>query len=96
MLLSKQKSLRTFLSGKESMGELSSRRALTTERIVDLRSNLKSAEKLIRGNACVYMTGSFGRGEASAHSDLDLFILGKGYGRDRTVGKRKSKLSRLN
>lgn len=77
------------------MGQLSSRRILTTQRITDLRSNLKSAEKLVRGNACVYMTGSFGRGEASAHSDLDLFILGKGYGRDGPDGKRKSKLSRL-
>jgi len=32
---------------------------------------------LAKGKACVYATGSFGRGEASSHSDLDLFIVGK-------------------
>jgi predicted nucleotidyltransferase len=30
------------------------------------------------GKGCVYVTGSFGRNEASEHSDLDLFIVGKG------------------
>ena len=41
------------------------------------------------------MTGSFGRGEASAYSDLDLFVLGKAEGRPRREGKRRSKLARL-
>jgi hypothetical protein len=41
------------------------------------------------------MTGSFGRGEASAYSDLDLFILGQGYGQPKWEGKRESKLRRL-
>jgi hypothetical protein len=38
---------------------------------------LNAAEVLAAGKACVYATGSFGRCEASIHSDLDLFILGK-------------------
>ncbi|MGA8501610.1 MAG: nucleotidyltransferase domain-containing protein [Candidatus Sulfotelmatobacter sp.] len=36
------------------------------------------AEQLCGDTACVYMTGSFGRGEASSHSDLDVFIVGLG------------------
>lgn len=36
------------------------------------------AEKLCGDRACVYATGSFSRGEASEHSDLDVFIAGNG------------------
>lgn len=32
---------------------------------------------MVAGKACVYATGSFGRGDASSHSDLDLFIVGR-------------------
>jgi predicted nucleotidyltransferase len=39
-----------------------------------LRERLKSSEQIVKSKACVYATGSFGRGEASMHSDLDLFI----------------------
>ena len=40
------------------------------------------------GKACVYVTGSFGRAEASPHSDLDLFIVGlTGHGSEETSGK---------
>ena len=77
------------------MGELSNRRGFSAQKIEQLRSGLKSAEKLIAGNACVYVTGSFGRGEASSHSDLDLFIIGKGKGRRIDGVRRPSKLSRL-
>ena len=47
------------------------------------------------GKACVYMTGSFGRGEASKYSDLDLFIVGRGNGKPTRDGKPGSELSRL-
>lgn len=61
------------------MGEiLERRRAETTQRIGELRKLLDDAEKLCGDKACVYATGSFGRREASRHSDLDLFIVGKG------------------
>jgi predicted nucleotidyltransferase len=60
------------------MGEiLERRRKETAERIAKLRVELKDAEKLCSKVACVYMTGSFSRGEANRHSDLDLFIVGK-------------------
>lgn len=59
------------------MEELQKRRSDTAARISSLRKELGSAEKALKGKACVYATGSFGRGEAGAHSDLDLFIVGK-------------------
>ncbi len=72
------------------MGELLERRRLeTAKRIGKLRSELPRAAQLCGETACVYMTGSFGRGEASAHSDLDLFIVGQGT-------KETPALSRLN
>ncbi len=60
------------------MGELLKRRTATALQIDTLRSELKQADALCRDSACVYATGSFGRGEASRYSDLDLFIVGKG------------------
>ena len=60
------------------MGELLKRRVETARRIETLRGKLGRAAALCGETACVYMTGSFGRCEASAHSDLDLFIVGQG------------------
>lgn len=77
------------------MGELSSRRELSQKRIEQLRSHLPEAEKLVGGKACVYITGSLGRGEASIFSDLDLFIVGKANGRRGADGKEGSQLNRL-
>lgn len=59
------------------MGELSDRSRSTEQRIAELRRQLKAAETRVEGKACVYATGSFGRCEASSHSDLDLFIVGR-------------------
>jgi hypothetical protein len=59
------------------MSELDRRRRYSSERIVELRSKFLGANKFASRKACVYATGSFGRCEASAHSDLDLFIAGK-------------------
>jgi len=59
------------------LGELLKRRRTeSTEKIQSLRTKLAEAEKVCRDVACVYVTGSFGRVEASKFSDLDLFILG--------------------
>jgi len=70
--------LRTCLSGKVFVGELlDGRREATKARIAKLQEDLQEAERLCAGNACVYATGSFARGEASQHSDLDLFIVGQ-------------------
>ena len=77
------------------MGELATRRAKTQERLNQLRSMLVEAESLASGKACVYATGSFGRQEASLHSDLDLFIVGKTEDGKGKVSKPGSSLSRL-
>jgi predicted nucleotidyltransferase len=62
--------------GRDEVGEvLDRRRAKTAERIKALKTRLVDAEKLCGDKACVYATGSFGRGEASEHSDLDVFIV---------------------
>jgi len=45
-------------------------------RLDRIRASLESEDERIKGCACVYATGSFGRGDASEHSDLDLFIVG--------------------
>lgn len=61
------------------MGELLNRRRKETQRrIQKLRTALTEAEGRCNGKACVYVTGSYGRHEASRHSDLDLFIVGHG------------------
>jgi len=57
---------------------LESRRSTTDARLERLRNDLAAAEALAGDRACVYLTGSFARGEAGSHSDLDLFIMGKG------------------
>jgi predicted nucleotidyltransferase len=61
------------------MGEiLNGRRSETKARFQQLRESLAEAEKAAGEKACVYATGSFGREETSKHSDLDLFIVGRG------------------
>jgi predicted nucleotidyltransferase len=57
---------------------LEARRSETTSRFEQLQKQLRAADQLAADKACVYATGSFGRGEASKYSDLDLFIVGRG------------------
>ncbi len=59
------------------MSELARRQAYSQQRIQELRTRLANASAIASKKACVYVTGSFGRGEASEFSDLDLFIAGK-------------------
>jgi predicted nucleotidyltransferase len=67
------------------MGELlNERRKSVSSRLAELKSGLKQAAAISSEKACVYVTGSFARGEASTHSDLDLFIVG-----DTVSGERK-------
>jgi predicted nucleotidyltransferase len=56
------------------------RRTRTDARVTELRDWLTAAgaETLIGNAACVYATGSVGRGEASEHSDLDVFVISTG------------------
>ncbi len=57
---------------------LDTRRQESSRRLGELRTILDGAERAAAHKACIYVTGSFARGEASAHSDLDLFIVGRG------------------
>ena len=84
-----------FSSGRACVGELSDRRIATAARIETLRDRLKETERLAAGKACVYATGSFGRCEASAHSDLDLFIVGKKDGIEGSMAKKGVLLKHL-
>jgi hypothetical protein len=59
------------------LGELADRRIDTQSRIEKLKLELAGTKTRAEGKACVYATGSFGRCEASSHSDLDVFIVGK-------------------
>jgi len=77
------------------LGELVERRTLAAEKVRALHGRLAVTEMLVRRKACVYVTGSFGRNEASAHSDLDLFILWQGRGKQKQHGLRDSKLRNL-
>jgi predicted nucleotidyltransferase len=77
------------------VGELAERRSQTASRIDKLRAELKDTESRASGKACIYATGSFGRCEASTHSDLDLFILGKSEAKEGKDGKRASLLKKL-
>jgi predicted nucleotidyltransferase len=68
------------------MGEvLAARRTETQSRLTKLKAQLGESATRAEGKACIYITGSFGRGEASAHSDLDLFIVGLGTRDDRAL-----------
>jgi hypothetical protein len=59
------------------MSELDRRRQYSFNTIVNLREKFADATRFAAKKACVYATGSFGRCEASEHSDLDVFIAGK-------------------
>ncbi|MFH0903498.1 MAG: nucleotidyltransferase domain-containing protein [Pseudomonadota bacterium] len=61
---------------------IAQRRELTESRLSLLVNDLAEAgaQEIASGRACVYATGSLGRGEMSERSDLDIFIL-----RDRSL-----------
>jgi predicted nucleotidyltransferase len=77
MPLNKRGYSATSSNGKAFLGALADRRTATESRIEKLLAELKPTEARCDGKACVYATGSFGRREASPHSDLDVFIVGK-------------------
>jgi predicted nucleotidyltransferase len=56
---------------------LARRREASDSKLQTLVARLDEAKKFAGDNACVYVTGSFGRREASERSDLDLFIVGE-------------------
>jgi hypothetical protein len=56
-------------------GTIETRRTETDLQLQKIKELLPEAAKLASNKCCVYVTGSFGRGEASPFSDLDLFIV---------------------
>jgi hypothetical protein len=64
------------------MNSIEKRKDYTLGKVEELKEKLASSKKHLGGDdagsrvACVYATGSFGRGEASEFSDLDAFIAG--------------------
>jgi hypothetical protein len=75
------------------VGELSDRRSNSSSRLEKLRNSLTSTGHLVAGKASVYVTGSYGRGEAGQFSDLDLFLVGKN--RDLDGESLHTEISRL-
>jgi predicted nucleotidyltransferase len=69
------------------------RRQFSDERFERLQGALVQTPEICADKACVYATGSFGRREASPHSDLDLFIVSLSSEKD---GVDRSSLSKLN
>lgn len=58
---------------------LSERESYTAAKLEEFRRQVADV-KILEGyrNLCIYITGSFGRREASEHSDLDLFFINRG------------------
>ena len=51
----------------------------STQRLKEVQSSIESFDGLaILPDLCIYVTGSYGRLEASPHSDLDLFFINRG------------------
>ena len=50
-------------------------RKQTSERFEKVKTDLSRANDFVKEKACIYVTGSFGRLEASEYSDLDVFTV---------------------
>ena len=58
---------------------LSDRRNFSTQQLEKVHSSIQKFDYLTDlPDLCIYVTGSYGRLEASLHSDLDLFFINKG------------------
>lgn len=58
---------------------LSDRRTASTQQLEQVKSAIQKFDSLtILPDLCIYVTGSYGRLEASPYSDLDLFFINKG------------------
>lgn len=70
----------------EPFDRLSSRRSYAEKRLKEVSSRVR---EIVTGDGfqdlCIYVTGSFGRLEASRHSDLDLFFVHKGSANSNAV-----------
>lgn len=63
----------------DKMPVLKARSEYSKERIGQLKDKVREISELVLApKLCIYVTGSYGRFEASQHSDLDLFFIYKG------------------
>lgn len=71
------------------------RRQYSDQRFQELKASLTSAPGICGDKACVYAIGSFGRREASQHSDLDIFIVSLCQEKDKEYKSRLTKLEEI-
>ena len=57
------------------MNEIERRAQYSDNKIKEISLQLDDINIILGNKTCIYLTGSFGRGDASEDSDLDLFIL---------------------
>lgn len=55
--------------------KLAEHKEFSRDKLADLRGKIEEISELKRNNLCIFVTGSYGRLEASEHSDIDLFFL---------------------
>jgi predicted nucleotidyltransferase len=88
--------LRIYSNGTGIMGKIiEERRQYSDQRFEELKAALVGAPGICGDKACVYAIGSFGRREASQHSDLDIFIVSLCHGKDREYKSRLTKLEEI-
>jgi predicted nucleotidyltransferase len=74
---------------------INARRIHSNSKFQELQKSLVDAPGICENKACVYATGSFGRGEASIHSDIDLFIVSLCDGQGKEERSRLTKLNEI-
>ncbi|VVM17491.1 hypothetical protein BSPWISOXPB_6882 [uncultured Gammaproteobacteria bacterium] len=55
--------------------ELAEHKEFSEDRIKKIKDAIKEIPELIKNKLCIFVTGSYGRLEASKYSDIDLFFL---------------------
>ncbi|CAC9468989.1 hypothetical protein BSPLISOX_2555 [uncultured Gammaproteobacteria bacterium] len=55
--------------------ELAEHKEFSEDRIKEIKDAIKEIPELIKNKLCIFVTGSYGRLEASKYSDIDLFFL---------------------
>lgn len=69
------------------MKEIDRRKNYTLEQISKLQNELAFSEDALSSKGCIYLTGSFGRLEASEGSDIDAFIACDGNTHERAISR---------
>ena len=74
--------------GQESADEITRRRDFSSARMAALRDTLATLPE-VRDipELCIYVTGSYGRGDASPASDVDIFFLRLGHSSERALSR---------